>query len=236
MTRIGLSRMGSNPLLMFILVVAIYVVLSIVLGFLRFVVLAAVVDPPGAWLLELTGHLLNLVAVIVVASTIARQRLSMRVFCGPQMNASLLFIVLGGVLLGAFSHWISSFISSYSVRILPGLSSVNNAQSGIIGMTKTPAGFVAMFLSVCALAPLSEEILLRGFGFRTLRTRYGIFGSTGIIGLVASAMHIYPVLMPDVFVFNVLACICFELSGDIWLSFTVHATTNCISLLRLIYG
>lgn len=79
------------------------------------------------------------------------------------------------------------------------------------------------------IAPVSEEILDRGFIYSTFRKKYSIILSAILSSLIFAAMHIHPVAMPFAFVFGLVAVLVYEKTGTLAAPMMMHIIVNTVA-------
>ncbi len=96
--------------------------------------------------------------------------------------------------------------------------------------------------SLIIVAPLVEEILMRGFLFSGLRTKLSFWGATVITSTLFAAAHLPEgangllwVGAIDTFVLSVVLCYLREKTGSLWAPILVHAMKNSMALIFLVY-
>jgi membrane protease YdiL (CAAX protease family) len=76
------------------------------------------------------------------------------------------------------------------------------------------------------IAPISEEIIFRGFTFRWLRGRLPLWGAVLVSAVLFSAAHAgwaEPALFLPVFLGGVLLAYVYAKSGSVWPGVMIHA-------------
>lgn len=96
--------------------------------------------------------------------------------------------------------------------------------------------------SLIFVAPLVEEILMRGFLFSGLRTKLPFVAATIITSSLFAAAHLPAgkdgllwVGAVDTFVLSVVLCYLREKTGSLWAPILVHAMKNSLALIFLVY-
>lgn len=139
------------------------------------------------------------------------------------------YFVLYLVAVGVVSHFVPSL-------------NVNQPQD--IGFSNA-AGFLALaatFISLVVLPPVTEEILVRGFLFGTLRSRLSflpaalltsaIFGSGHLEGGDQGAPLLW-IAFIDTFVLSLVLCYLREKTGKLWASMGLHMIKNGVAFVSL---
>ncbi|MGN0865360.1 MAG: lysostaphin resistance A-like protein [Akkermansia sp.] len=83
-------------------------------------------------------------------------------------------------------------------------------------------------------APLVEECCFRGFLYRVLRRRAGIWPSALASGFLFGAIHLSPVQVLPLSIFGVVQCLLLEKTGRLWLPMLVHALFNLSTVIYMI--
>lgn len=101
------------------------------------------------------------------------------------------------------------------------------------------AGAIAMlFLMVGLIPPFVEEALFRGILYCGLRRHWGVIPSAVLTSTLFALLHgqILCWLLLDKFVFGMVTCLATEKSGSIIPAIIVHAVTNCLMVLLMIFA
>jgi membrane protease YdiL (CAAX protease family) len=89
-----------------------------------------------------------------------------------------------------------------------------------------------LFVLVCVVAPLIEELLFRGLLFRALEKRYGLLVGALAAGLIFGGIHPQlPFGFPPLFVLGVGLCYLYRISGSIVPGMVLHAANNTLALI-----
>lgn len=88
-------------------------------------------------------------------------------------------------------------------------------------------------LLIAILAPVSEEILFRGFLYGGLRERLSRIPAALIAGVIFGALHALTGLsaVPPLIFFGFVLCLLYEKTGSIWPPILLHMINNSIALL-----
>ena len=111
---------------------------------------------------------------------------------------------------------------------------ITNGEHPVAGMVFTdtdPLQLSAIGISVALFAPLGEELIFRGFLYRALRMRFGVWPALAMTSLVFSALH--PSLGPY-FVLSAAFCLAYEWTGSLWTSVLLHGLWNALSFAALV--
>ncbi|MBX7158646.1 MAG: CPBP family intramembrane metalloprotease [Verrucomicrobiae bacterium] len=89
---------------------------------------------------------------------------------------------------------------------------------------------VRFFLLAVILAPLSEEILFRGFLYAWFKSFWPRWLALFITAILFSAMHQHlPVFLPLMFL-GIFLGLLYELTGSLWTNIGLHALFNAVTL------
>jgi uncharacterized protein len=105
-----------------------------------------------------------------------------------------------------------------------------------LGEGSVAAAFLVA-LAVIVVAPVAEEFFFRGFFYRALRTRMGVWAAALIDGLVFGALHFQgvgtAVILPVIAVFGVGQCLVYERTGSLFAVIAIHAAFNTVAMLAI---
>ena len=139
-----------------------------------------------------------------------------------------------GVPLGFAAYVLEDVGALIDRVILPTASSSNQC----VGIRAEFGGSVALtLLAVAVIAPISEEIIFRGFTFRWLRGRLPLWGAVLVSAVLFSAAHAgwaEPALFLPVFLGGVLLAYVYAKSGSVWPGVIVHMTINIVGVILIL--
>jgi membrane protease YdiL (CAAX protease family) len=137
-----------------------------------------------------------------------------------------------------FGIYIISII--FLKQVLPGL---NLDQKQELGFDTTVQGtaLIPVFLSLVILAPVAEEITMRGFLYTGLRTKLPMIGSAIIVSIVFAAAHLLGgsnsgllwAAAIDTFILSMALCYLREKTGSLWPGIGVHMIKNSLAFVVL---
>ncbi len=87
-------------------------------------------------------------------------------------------------------------------------------------------GFGVLFVSAVVVAPVTEEVLFRGFLYGTLRQRFGPLGAISLSAAIFSVLHGHPSAFLSLFVIGFLLAYLYERTGSLTASIAAHALNN----------
>lgn len=178
--------------------------------------------------------LMAVMQVSIVAATLvavrwkgggARETLALR---APAASSGSIAVVAATFLavslaVGTAIEWLAPAASSNAMRMFHDFARTS--------------GWTMVFLIGCIGAPISEEILLRGFLLPALaRSRLGFWGAAAVTSGVfafAHALQYALVLLIPIFVIGMLLAWALRRTGSLYVSIGLHALNNIIALSTL---
>jgi membrane protease YdiL (CAAX protease family) len=136
----------------------------------------------------------------------------------------------GWAALGLATFYLFSAI--YSVAVDPDTEQTITQQ---LGADQGTLGLVVAGVMVICIAPVAEEVFFRGFFYRALRTRFGIFGAAAIDGLLFGVIH-YDfsgaealLILPPLAFLGFVFCLVYERTGTLFPVIALHAFNNAVA-------
>ena len=117
------------------------------------------------------------------------------------------------------------------VLALFGVTTNEHPVSGLVFADVDPLQLSAIGVAVSLLAPLGEELIFRGFLYRALRMRIGVWPAVLVTSLAFSSLH--PSLGPYL-VLSAAFCLAYEWTGSLWTSILLHGLWNGLSFAVLV--
>lgn len=105
-------------------------------------------------------------------------------------------------------------------------------QETIQSLTKSP---VTSLLQVCIIAPIIEEILMRGFVLEGLKNTYGVIMALLFSSLLFAILHSNMVQTLSAFVCGVILGLLYIKTNSIFCCIIAHCGYNLISYITIIY-
>jgi len=199
----------------------------------------------------IAGLILAVVLIEVMVSQTFFQALSqgIRIILSTSLQAGLWLLVLK-VSLGERFSWELLGLSSTSRRwvgmallltvlallriaVLAPLALLPFFQIGIEALQKvftfaTPLEYVLFGISVVVIAPVIEEIVFRGFFYRVLRSRQGMWVSIITSALIFGVIHIFPLYALNAFLLAIPLAYLYEKSNSLVPGIILHVFNNAI--------
>lgn len=169
-------------------------------------------------------------APLVTTLTLTLKPTTPRSFAGLARRTG--WVVLGtvGALAVAFAlTWVFEVINQ---MVLGGPPETQNAVKQLMDSGDTMALFT-LGLSAVIIAPLSEEILFRGFLFRNLRETVGKGLAAVLSGFLFGLVHMHPTLLIPLTGLGIALALLYEWTGSLWVPILAHMAFNLLTLVRV---
>ena len=93
---------------------------------------------------------------------------------------------------------------------------------------------LTQFAMFCVAAPISEEIIFRGFIFTALRRKIGVLSAGFVSSLMFSTLHFYSWSgFVTIFLIGLILTYVFERSKSLWPAVIIHATNNYFFMMSI---
>jgi len=140
------------------------------------------------------------------------------------VQSALAFAVITSVTLAVhlgWSHWLTALVGK------------PESQDRIRELREnTDPGFrLVLFFSACVLAPISEEILFRGFLYPALKRSLQPFLAAFVVAGIFAAIHLNLAALLPLFVLSLLLTLAYEWSGSLLVPVIVHSAFNLANIL-----
>ncbi|MBC7708293.1 CPBP family intramembrane metalloprotease [Polaromonas sp.] len=125
-------------------------------------------------------------------------------------------------------------------KLVPGLDVNQEQQIGFSNIQGT-VPLVLTFISLVILPPLTEEILVRGFLYTSLKKALPLIWAAVVTSLIFAAAHLPEggaagplyIAAIDTFVLSLVLIYLREKTGSLWASITLHAVKNGVAFFAL---
>ena len=131
-----------------------------------------------------------------------------------------------------FAAWAIFLVFSLAYAAALGLEE-NDDLPQELGADKDTAALIATAVLVCVMAPLAEELLFRGFMFRTLYERWSLVPAILVTGAVFGGVHAVgsePEFLPALAVLGAALCWLYYMTKSLYPCIALHMVNNAIAL------
>ncbi len=97
----------------------------------------------------------------------------------------------------------------------------------------SPAEQMAMVLFAVIIAPLTEEFIFRGFLYRSLKARLGLFTAALLTSLLFSVIHLHGPSFLPLAMFGFVLVMAYERTGSLLAPMLMHTVFNAASLVAM---
>jgi membrane protease YdiL (CAAX protease family) len=101
----------------------------------------------------------------------------------------------------------------------------------ILQTSKDPILLGSLIIAVVIVAPLTEELLFRGYLYPVLKRFTGVSFAGVMSGLIFATAHGELAALPTLFFLGVLLALLYERTGSIWAPIGLHALFNSVTVL-----
>ena len=112
--------------------------------------------------------------------------------------------------------------------ILVGEGSQAHPVAGFLLEDADPLQIAALGVAVVIGAPIGEELLFRGFLYRTLRQRFGIRVGLATTAVLFALLHMAPTALLPYVTLGVAFALVYEWVGSLWASIVLHGLWNAV--------
>ena len=123
---------------------------------------------------------------------------------------------------------LTTLVTAAAAAILPFMN-YHQAQDTGFAQIATQLEYILAFVSLVVVAPISEEILFRGYLFGKLRKYVPVWGAVLITSLLFAIVHFQWNVGLDVFALSIVLCLLRVVSGSLWPSILLHMLKNGIA-------
>ncbi len=142
------------------------------------------------------------------------------------------FVDLGLAPVGYAVYLVLATILTYLMSIFTWFDA-NQAQDVGFGYYITDIDRICAMLAVVFIAPLAEELIMRGWLYGKLRRKWGIVAAMLLTSLAFAVMHGQWNVGVSVFALSIVLCTLREITGTIWSGVLLHMLSNGIAFYLL---
>jgi len=145
----------------------------------------------------------------------------------------IIYTIVGGVLSVLVCVWLVGMLSE---NWISGMFEELQEQAPVRSLQEAESRtFLALatFAAVIA-APIAEEFLFRGYMYGAIKNATGRIFAAVVIGLLFAVVHgNLPAFLP-LFVFSLILCLSYEISGSLWVPLGLHAFFNATNIVLIL--
>lgn len=127
---------------------------------------------------------------------------------------------------------ISLIVMMIVTALVPGFDVTQTQETGFTNLTQ-PYEYILAFVTLVVLAPVAEEVLLRGYLYGKLRRWLSAIAAGVLTSVVFGALHGQWNVGIDVFVLSLVLCALREYTGSIWAGILLHMLKNGLAFYLL---
>ena len=147
-------------------------------------------------------------------------------------GAAPTFVDIG---LAPVGYIVYMFFASVLTSIMSVFTWFNAEQSQDVGFSYfiTTSDRIFAMLAIVFIAPIAEEIIMRGWLYGKLRSKLGVLASMILVSILFGAMHGQWNVAVSTFALSLVLCGLREVTGTIWSSILLHMLSNGIAFYLL---
>lgn len=130
---------------------------------------------------------------------------------------------------------IGALVGRQRAELMAAAEHTNDILTRILIDPLTRGELIWVFVMVCVLVPVGEELFFRGFVYTTLR-QWGAALATGLSALFFAAVHQQLVHFLPIFLLGVVLALLLERTRSLIPPIVVHAVNNLVAVLGILYG
>lgn len=138
------------------------------------------------------------------------------------------FVDLGLAPIGYVAYIVVAAIATHLMQIFPWFNSAEEQNVGFSYFLTTQDRILAM-IAIVLVAPIAEELIMRGWLYGKLRSRFGLVISVLITSLTFAVLHGQWNVGVSVFVLSLALCSLREITGAIWSGMLLHILSNGVA-------
>ncbi|MCR5572589.1 MAG: CPBP family intramembrane metalloprotease [Candidatus Saccharibacteria bacterium] len=194
------------------------------------------------WIIDVTNWDVNLVAaqtvcvaisnaVAVIVAVLVSKKLFKRIVTRDSLGLKGL-PTWTDILLSPIGYIVSTIAAAFVIMILQAvMKNVDWSQAQDIGFNSvySSADRIITFVALVIVAPVTEELIFRGFLYGRLRTKLSAVPAIILVSLLFGALHGQWNVGIVVGVMSIFMCIARELTGTIYAGILMHMIRNGIA-------
>lgn len=142
------------------------------------------------------------------------------------------FVDIGLAPIGYVAYMILATVLTTAMSVFTWFVSDQPQDVGF-GYFITAGDRIMAMIALVIIAPIAEEILMRGWLYGKMRTRIGAISATLLVSLLFGLLHGQWNVAVSTFALSVVLCSLREITGTIWSGILLHMLTNGIAFYLL---
>ncbi|GAA5484821.1 CPBP family intramembrane glutamic endopeptidase [Haloferula sargassicola] len=131
------------------------------------------------------------------------------------------WMLLTALYLSGFIQWVQSVEGSDGQQeVVRAFQEIND-----------PLTLAALILMAVVVAPVTEELIFRGYLYPVAKSRIGRNAAVIVSAVVFAAVHHNAVALPALTLLALMLAVSFEFSGSIWMPMSIHAAFNGLTVI-----
>jgi membrane protease YdiL (CAAX protease family) len=110
-------------------------------------------------------------------------------------------------------------------ELIPGFDAEETQEVGFDNLSRRYE-YILAFVTLVVIAPVAEEVLMRGYLYGRLRRIAGVVAATVVTAVLFAVLHLQWNVAVDVFALSLVLTSLREVTGSIWASILVHMMKN----------
>lgn len=139
------------------------------------------------------------------------------------------FVDLGLAPIGYIVYILLATVLTGLMSMLFAWFNADQAQDVGFAYFLTTSDRIFAMLAIVFVAPISEELIMRGWFYGKIRNKLGAVASTIIVSLVFAVLHGQWNVGVSVFILSLVLCAFREITGTIWSGMLLHILSNGIA-------
>jgi len=174
------------------------------------------------WLMDVA----NVVSVALILAAVLgfyREKLASLGFTSKKVPKALLYGVLGFVV-----AFVVTTAVGYPIQQRFG---TDPTQEALSQATEAPGLFPLVIVSGVIIAPISEEIVFRGYLYKAFRDHFKPSHAIVLSAVIFSVLHLELLATVQLFIVGILLAYVYEKTGNLMAPITLHVLNNAVAFL-----
>ena len=150
---------------------------------------------------------------------------------GLGVGLAVLLIPISDLIETLSSYWL---LESGKLPYAPQLRELTEQMSAtqiLDQLRHQPVALIPMVLIIGIIGPIAEEVFFRGFAYRALKQRFGLWPGVVLSGLFFAAIHGNPAALLPIFFIGMVLAVVYERTGNLAAPIGLHCANNLLVVL-----